>query len=156
MRRGRRSGRALGSPSSSSEIDELRSELAVLKRARQPAAQGQKRLSVIAPFPHPRDRRPIATFDRRELTAHPRPLRAHGRRRPLARLRARFDPDVAVFAAFRRAAERPEVRIEKRPELRLKQGAFALVGEHGLVLKRGHELARVLAPLERRLMRLVG
>ena len=47
-------------------------------------------------------------------------------------------------------------RIEKRPALRLKQGAFALVGEHGAVLKRGDELAPVLAPLERRLMRLVG
>lgn len=66
-----------------------------------------------------------------------------------------FDVDVAVFAAFRRAAERPEVRIEKRPQLHSKQGAFALVSEHGLVLKRGHELHYVLAPLERRLMRLV-
>jgi len=37
----------------------------------------------------------------------------------------------------------------------LKQGAFALVGEHGAVLKRGHDLGGVLAPLERRLMRLV-
>jgi hypothetical protein len=60
-----------------------------------------------------------------------------------------------VFAAFRRATERPELRIEKRPQLRLKQGAFALVSEHGTVLKRGHELAAVLAPVERRLMRLV-
>ena len=68
----------------------------------------------------------------------------------------RIDPDVAEFAAYRRHSERPEVRIEKRPELRLKQGAFALVGEHGVVLKRGHDLAGVLAPLERRLMRLVG
>jgi hypothetical protein len=48
------------------------------------------------------------------------------------------------------------VRIEKRPELRLKQGAFALIGEHGVVLKRGQELNNILAPLERRLMRLVG
>jgi hypothetical protein len=38
----------------------------------------------------------------------------------------------------------------------LKQGAFALITEHGLVLRRGHDLAGVLAPLERRLMRLVG
>ena len=30
-----------------------------------------------------------------------------------------------------------------------------MVSEHGLVLKRGHELPAVLAPLERRLMRLV-
>ena len=63
--------------------------------------------------------------------------------------------DVAVFAAFRRHSERPEVRIEKRPALRLKQGAFALIGEHGAVLKRGQELNNVLAPLERRLMRLI-
>jgi hypothetical protein len=66
-----------------------------------------------------------------------------------------FSADAAVFAAFRRATERPELRIEKRPRLRLKQGAFALVSEHGAVLKRGHELAAVLAPVERRLMRLV-
>jgi hypothetical protein len=66
-----------------------------------------------------------------------------------------WDKDVATFAAFRRSAERPEIRIEKRPALRLKQGAFSLVGEHGAVLKRGHDLGSVLAPLERRLMRLV-
>jgi hypothetical protein len=66
-----------------------------------------------------------------------------------------FHAEVAVFAAFRRASERPDVRIEKRAELHMKQGAFALVSEHGAVLKRGHELPGVLAPLERRLMRLV-
>ena len=63
--------------------------------------------------------------------------------------------EVAIFAAYRRTSERPEVRIEKRPSLRLKQGAFALVSEHGTVLKRGQELAGVLAPLERRLLRLI-
>jgi len=68
----------------------------------------------------------------------------------------RIDPDVAIFAAYRRHTERPEVRIEKRPALRLKQGAFSLVGEQGQLLKRGHDLAGVLAPIERRLMRLVG
>jgi len=113
-------------------------------------------LSVIAPFPLPRDRRPIASFDRRELM---RIMDLYGRMVAAGHWRdyaLGHHPDVAVFAAFRRHAERPEVRIEKRPELRLKQGAFALIGEHGLVLKRGHELAAVLAPLERRLMRLVG
>ena len=113
-------------------------------------------MSVIAPFPSARDRRPIASFDRREWT---RILDLYGRMVAAGHWRdyaLRIDPDVAVFAAFRRHSERPEVRIEKRPELRLKQGAFALVGEHGLVLKRGHDLAPVLAPLERRLMRLVG
>jgi hypothetical protein len=113
-------------------------------------------LSVIAPFPIGRDRRPIATFERKELT---RILDLYGRMVAAGHWRdyaLRIDPDVAVFAAFRRHSERPEIRIEKRPELRLKQGAFSLVGEHGAVLKRGHELTLVLAPLERRLMRLVG
>jgi hypothetical protein len=112
-------------------------------------------LSVVAPFPDSRDRRPIASFDRRELT---RILDLYGRMVAAGHWRdyaLRIDLDVAVFAAFRRTAERPEVRIEKWPALRLKQGAFALVGEHGAMLKRGHDLSQVLAPLERRLLRLV-
>ena len=113
-------------------------------------------MSVIAPFPRTWDRRLIATFDRRELQ---RILDLYGRMVAAGHWRdyaLRIDPDVAVFAAFRRHSERPEVRIEKRPALRLKQGAFALIGEHGAVLRRGHDLNGILAPLERRLMRLVG
>ncbi len=63
--------------------------------------------------------------------------------------------DAAIFCAFRRAAERPEYRIEKRPALRAKQGMWVLVGEGGAVLKRGHELGPLLAPVERKLMKLV-
>lgn len=63
--------------------------------------------------------------------------------------------DTAVFAAFRRAAERPELRVEKRPALRNRQGMWALLSETGAILKRGHELGPVLAPVERRLMKLV-
>ncbi len=113
-------------------------------------------MSVIAPFPAAWDRRPIATFDRKELS---RILDLYGRMVAAGYWRdyaLRIDPDAAVFAAFRRHSEHPEIRIEKRPALRQKQGAFALVSEQGLVLKRGHDLAGVLAPLERRLMRLVG
>jgi len=66
-----------------------------------------------------------------------------------------FDRDAAVFSAFRRAAERPIARIEKRPALRSKQGRWALVGEAGQVLKRGHELPGVLSPLERKLLKIV-
>ncbi len=66
-----------------------------------------------------------------------------------------FDRDVATFSAFRRAAERPEYRIEKRPALRHRQGMWALLGEHGGVLKRGVELNPVLAPVERKLLRLI-
>ena len=70
---------------------------------------------------------------------------------------ARYQPtrDAASFCAFRRAAERPQVRIEKRPALRGRQGMWTVFGEEGQVLKRGHELASVLVPLERRLMKLV-
>jgi hypothetical protein len=66
-----------------------------------------------------------------------------------------FGRDAASFCAFRRAAERPQARIEKRPALRGKQGMWTLFGEAGQVLKRGHELAGVLFPLERKLVKLV-
>ncbi|WP_296720412.1 DUF2794 domain-containing protein [Erythrobacter sp.] len=66
-----------------------------------------------------------------------------------------FDKHAATFAAFRRAAERPQARVEKRPALRSKQGMWTLFGEHGQVLKRGHDLANVLAPMERRLLKAV-
>ncbi len=64
--------------------------------------------------------------------------------------------DVAIFAAFRRASERPQIRIEKRPADRNKQGMWSLHGEHGQVLKRGHELSGVLSPVERQLVKLVS
>ena len=66
-----------------------------------------------------------------------------------------FDRNAATFAAFRRAAERPQARIEKRPALRNKQGMWTLFGEHGQVLKRGSVLTNVLAPVERRLVKAV-
>ena len=66
-----------------------------------------------------------------------------------------FTRDAAIFAAFRRTAERPQAQIEKRPALRNRQGMWTLLGEHGQVLKRGHELAGVLAPVERRLVKAV-
>ncbi|RJF85572.1 DUF2794 domain-containing protein [Sphingomonas cavernae] len=64
--------------------------------------------------------------------------------------------DAAIFSAFRRAAEHPEFRIEKRPALRLRQGMWALVNESGATLKRGHDLCSVLAPVERKLIKLVA
>ncbi|VAW04297.1 FIG00450577: hypothetical protein, partial [hydrothermal vent metagenome] len=64
--------------------------------------------------------------------------------------------DAAIFAAFRRSSERPQYRIEKRPSHRGRQGMWTLHGEHGQLLKRGHELASVLAPMERKLLKLVA
>lgn len=66
-----------------------------------------------------------------------------------------FTRDFASFAAFRRTADIPQMRLEKRPALRQRQGMWALFGEQGQVLKRGHDLAGVLAPVERRLLKVV-
>ncbi len=64
-----------------------------------------------------------------------------------------FLRDVAVFSVFRRAAEHPLYRIEKRPRLRAAQGAYAVIGMDGRVLKRGHDLAQVLRVLDAKLIR---
>lgn len=66
-----------------------------------------------------------------------------------------FTRDCATFAAFRRTADVPQMRLEKRPALRGRQGMWALFGEQGQVLKRGHELPGVLALVERRLVKVV-
>src|SRR5690606_6695372 len=54
-----------------------------------------------------------------------------------------FTRESASFAALRRTADVPQMRVEKRPSLRGRQGMWTLFGEHGQVLKRGHELAGV-------------
>ena len=63
--------------------------------------------------------------------------------------------EVAVFSVFRRTAEHPIYRIEKRPKLRNRQGQYAVVGMDGQILKRGHDLKSVLGILERKLIKLV-
>ena len=113
-------------------------------------------MGTVTPFPLPQGRPSQIGFDRIELT---RILDLYGRMVSAGHWRdyaIELGRDAAVFAAFRRAAERPEFRIEKRPALRQKQGLWALVGESGAVLRRGHELGPVLAPIERRLMKLVA
>ncbi len=64
--------------------------------------------------------------------------------------------DVAVFSVFRRTAEHPLYRIEKRPGLRLRQGQYSVVAMDGHVLRRGHDLKTVLRVLEKKLIRPVG
>ena len=60
-----------------------------------------------------------------------------------------FRRDKAVFSVYRRTAEMPLYRIEKDPRLARRQGAYSVVAASGLVLKRGHELARVLRVLDK-------
>nr|WP_244532229.1 DUF2794 domain-containing protein [Methylocapsa palsarum] len=62
-----------------------------------------------------------------------------------------FAPQKAVFSIFRRASEYALYRIEKNPKLARKQGAYAVVAASGLVLKRGHDLRRVMDVLDKRL-----
>lgn len=56
--------------------------------------------------------------------------------------------EKAVFAIFQRASEYPLFRVEKCPRLARRQGAYSVVLRSGVVLKRGHDLARVLAACE--------
>lgn len=63
--------------------------------------------------------------------------------------------EMAVFSVFRRTAENPLYRIEKRPKLRNRQGQYSVVGMDGQILKRGNDLKTVLRVLERKLIRAV-
>lgn len=112
--------------------------------------------AVITPFPIQAARALQVGFDRGELQ---RILDLYGRMVAAGKWRdyaMNFDRDAASFSGFRRTTDRPEARIEKRPALRQKQGIWTLFGESGQVLKRGHELAGVLFPLERRLLKVVS
>lgn len=94
-------------------------------------------------------------FDRRELGVI---LGLYGRMVSTGEWRdygMSFLKDVAVFSIFRRTAEHPIYRIEKRPKLRDKQGMYAVIGMDGRILKRGHDLKTVLRVLERKLIRAV-
>ncbi|OYR09710.1 hypothetical protein CEV32_2141 [Brucella rhizosphaerae] len=59
--------------------------------------------------------------------------------------------DRAVFSIFRRASEVPLFRVEKNPKLAQKQGAYSVIAASGLVMKRGHELERVLRVFDKSL-----
>ena len=63
--------------------------------------------------------------------------------------------EAAEFAVFRRSGDAPLYRIEKRPALRLKQGQWAVLGEGGVILRRGRELDQVLRVFDSRKFRVV-
>ena len=86
----------------------------------------------------------VVFFERRELD---RLLRLYGRMVAAGEWRdygIAGLKDSAVFSVFRRTAEAPLYRIEKRPALAARQGAWAVLGQGGVTLKRGHELEQVL------------
>ena len=59
--------------------------------------------------------------------------------------------ETATFSVFRRTSEVPLYRIEKTPKLTRKQGAYSVITASGLILKRGHELKRVLGVFDKSL-----
>jgi len=109
--------------------------------------------AVLIPLPVARSQRasfPV-TFDRRELDAI---LRVYGRMVAANEWRDyAIDhlPDRAVFSVFRRSSETPLYQIVKDPKLARRQGAYAVVAAQGAILKRGHELARVLGVFDGKL-----
>jgi Protein of unknown function (DUF2794) len=95
------------------------------------------------------NRRGGIAFDRRELTQI---LNVYGRKVASGEWRDyAIDTmrEKAVFSVFRRASESPLYRIEKAPKLSRRQGAYSVVAATGLILRRGHDLARVLRALDK-------
>ena len=93
-------------------------------------------------------RRGSITFDRRELSQI---LNVYGRKVATGEWRDyAIDTlkEKAVFSVFRRSSEMPLYRIEKTPRLARRQGAYSVIAATGLILKRGHDLARVLRALD--------
>ena len=91
------------------------------------------------------------TFSRSELS---RLLGLYGRKVAAGEWRdyaIDFLKDRAVFSVFRRACEVPLYRIEKNPRLARRQGTYSVISATGLIVRRGHELDRVLRALDRSL-----
>lgn len=109
--------------------------------------------AILIPLAEARRERldlPVA-FDRRELDMI---LRLYGRMVAANEWRDyAIDhlSDRAVFSVFRRAHDVPLYQIVKDPRLARRQGAFAVVAAGGRIMKRGHELARVLGIFDSRL-----
>jgi len=96
---------------------------------------------------------PQVSFDRLELN---RILGVYGRMVAAGEWRdyaLDFLEDAAMFSIFRHAAEMPLFRIEKRPQLRAKQGQYSVIAAGGVILKRGHELAQVLKIFDKKLLK---
>jgi hypothetical protein len=99
----------------------------------------------------PANIQPHVTFERRELD---RILRLYGRMVAAGEWRdyaIDFLKDRAVFSVFRRSSEMPIYRIEKNPRLARRQGAYSVISATGLIMRRGHELDRVLRVLDKSL-----
>ena len=111
-------------------------------------------MTVKTPTPVPKPEQPVeqVAFDRSEL-GHI--LAVYGRMVALGQWRdygISTLREMAVFSIFRRTAEFPLYRVEKRPKLRARQGMYAVVAMDGRILRRGADLPSVLRVLEGKLI----
>jgi hypothetical protein len=93
--------------------------------------------------------KPTLFFERKEFD---RLMRLYGRMVALGEWRdyaLATSSESCAFWVFRHASENPLYVIEKRPALAKRQGAWAVIGKGGLILKRGHELDQVLRVFEK-------
>jgi hypothetical protein len=109
-------------------------------------------VSLHAPAPGQAGPRavPLVSFHRTELGEI---LRVYGRMVAAGEWRdyaIDHGRDEAVFSVYRRMGETPMYRITKTPKLARRQGAYAVVSAHGMILKRGHDLSSVLRVFERK------
>jgi hypothetical protein len=98
---------------------------------------------------------PRVFFERRELDMI---LRVYGRMVAQGEWRDYAidgGPEAATFSVFRRTSEQPLYRIEKRPALARRQGAWAVIGQGGVIQRRGHELDQVLKVFDGRKFQVV-
>lgn len=112
-------------------------------------------IQTPTPFPAQQSLPEQVHFDRRELSAI---LTLYGRMVAMGEWRdygISALREAAVFSVFRRTAENPLYRIEKRPRLKNRQGIYAVVGMDGQILRRGSDLALVLRVLEKKMIRAV-
>lgn len=114
-------------------------------RPREPGAlRTQAHIAVLPTRAGP----PVVAFNRAELDSI---LEVYARKVAAGEWRdyaLEMGREKAVFAIFQRTSEYPLLRVEKCPRLARRQGAYSVVLRSGIVLKRGHELSRVLAACE--------
>lgn len=139
--------------SDSEPIIDIRPALAV--RSSHSQASAAAPATGLAPISPTRDVAPVTAFNRQELADI---LRVYGRFVATGEWRdyaIDMGREAAVFSIFRRSSECPIYRIEKSPKLARRQGAYSIVAASGQILKRGHDLQRVLTVFDKAL-RLVG
>jgi hypothetical protein len=111
-------------------------------------SRNHTQLSVVSTSNKTGPSPPVVAFNRAELDAI---LAVYARKVAAGEWRdyaLQMGREKAVFAIFQRTSEYPLFRVEKCPRLARRQGAYSVVLRSGVILKRGHDLARVLAACE--------